>query len=116
MAIETNSNSELVIRLEFKILGLIIKNQTKTENKIAKAVCLDTVIVSQLITNLMSKGYIERARRRRLLFFSRDYFYITIDGIAALESATRFYDPWNEIVGILKEQVKKIFFSSLGIR
>src|SRR3954454_22734925 len=69
---------------EIQILSCI-KGQSRTEKQLAKMIKLDTLIVSPLVTELMLKGYIETIRRRRLIFFSREYCIITAEGLDALE-------------------------------
>ena len=100
-----NSNNNAALgQLEIQILKSI-KSKSKTEKKIAKQVALNTSVVSQLITSLMLKGFIERTRKRRLLFSSTEYFSATIEGVMALEmtmgSSNIF--SWNHIISILKE-------------
>lgn len=71
------------------------------EKAIARRIRLDERIVADLITDLMLKGYVERRRQRWLLFFSREYFLITFEGLAALEAAKGDLD---RIIEILKEK------------
>ncbi|MFL6484884.1 MAG: hypothetical protein ACJ70Z_09255 [Nitrososphaera sp.] len=85
---------------ELQILSCI-KGQSRTEKQMAKMIKLDTLIVSPLVTELMLKGYIETIRRRRLIFFSREYCIITVEGLDALEQARNLFD---NIVEIIRER------------
>jgi DNA-binding MarR family transcriptional regulator len=71
---------------EIRILK-VIKVRAMREKSIAKCIQLNETIVSEFVTNLMFKGYIERQRRRWMLLFSREYFIITLEGLATLEAA-----------------------------
>ena len=53
------AENDVLSRWELKILGSISK-EAKAEKKIAKDIALNALTTSQLITGLMSKGYIER--------------------------------------------------------
>ena len=76
-----------------------------TEKKIAKELSLDISIVSNLITDLMLLGYIQRLRKRKMYFSSREYFSATIDGLMALEANQRNSNGfWNEIISVLKDR------------
>ena len=80
-----------------------------TEKKIAKEVSLDITIVSHLITDLMLQGYIERLRKRKMYFSSREYFSATIDGLIALEASLHNYTGfWNQLVSMLKDESEKM--------
>jgi DNA-binding MarR family transcriptional regulator len=85
---------------EIQILSCI-KGQSRTEKQLAKMIKLDTLIVSPLVTELMLKGYIETIRRRRLIFFSREYCIITAEGLDALEQARNLFE---NIVEIIRER------------
>jgi len=85
---------------ELQILSCI-KGQSRTEKQIARMIKLDTLIVSPLVTELMLKGYIETIRRRRLIFFSREYCIITVEGLDALEQARNLFE---NIVEIIRER------------
>ncbi|MFL6496144.1 MAG: hypothetical protein ACJ703_06960 [Nitrososphaera sp.] len=85
---------------ELQILSCI-KGQSRTEKQMAKMIKLDTLIVSPLVTELMLKGYIETIRRRRLIFFSREYCIITAEGLDALEQARNLFE---NIVEIIRER------------
>ena len=83
-----NNESFSLTRFETLILKCT-KGSPKTETKISKEVKINLPIVSELITDLMLKGYIERTRRRRVLFASNEYFSTTLEGLIALEIAQR---------------------------
>jgi len=83
-----NNESCSLTRFETLILRCI-KGNPKTETKISKEVKINLPIVSELVTDLMLRGYIERIRRRRVLFTSREYFSTTLEGLIALEIAQR---------------------------
>ncbi|MDQ5843204.1 MAG: hypothetical protein M3286_06925 [Thermoproteota archaeon] len=85
---------------EVQILNCI-KGRSRTEKQIAKMIRLDILIISPLITELMLKGYIETIRKRRLFFFSREYFVITVEGLDALEQAR---SPFENIVELIRKR------------
>ena len=89
---------------EIKILKSI-KSKSRTEKKISKQVRLNTSIVSQLITDLMNKGYTIRTSKRRMFFFYSEYFSTTLDGLMALEVIKRSNDNtntfWNNIMSMI---------------
>lgn len=87
-------------RWEVRILDAV-RGESMREKAIARRIRLDELIVADLITGLMLKGYIERRRQRWMLFFSREYFLITFEGLAALEAAKGDLD---RIIEILKEK------------
>jgi DNA-binding MarR family transcriptional regulator len=79
-----------------------------SEKKIAKEISLDITIVSRLITDLMLQGYIERVRKRKIYFSSKEYFLATMEGLTALEASRRNYTGfWNQLISILKEESEK---------
>jgi DNA-binding MarR family transcriptional regulator len=92
--------SPALSRLEMGILESV-RGRSRHEKAIVKDVRLAEPIVAEVVTDLMFKGYIERRRRRWMLFFSREYFSITFEGLAALEAATR--SDLDRIMEILKE-------------
>jgi DNA-binding MarR family transcriptional regulator len=73
---------------ELRILTSL-KSSLKTERKISKEVKLNTSIVSELITRLMEKGLILSTRKRRLYFFSSEYFFTTLDALKMLQRYAR---------------------------
>lgn len=93
--------SPALSRLEMRILESV-RGGSRHEKAIVKDVRLAERIVAEVVTDLMFKGYIERRRRRWMLFLSREYFSITFEGLAALEAATR--SDLDRIMEILKER------------
>ena len=85
---------------EMQILNCI-KGQSRTEKQIAKMIRLDIFIISQMITELILKGYVETIRKRRLFFFSREYCIITVEGLNALEQAR---SPFENLVELIRER------------
>lgn len=94
----------LVNPWEIRILKSV-KRKPMREKTIAKAVKLNEAIVSEFVTDLMLKGYLERRRRRWMLFFSREYFVTTLEGLAMLEAAESNID---RIVELIKESGQKV--------
>src|SRR5690349_9925083 len=88
-----------------------IRTKAMTEKKIAKQISLNGSVVSELITNLMLLGFVERFRKRRMHFSSREYFIATIDGIEALEAARRSSNGnnifWAQVTSLLKDNIEK---------
>jgi DNA-binding MarR family transcriptional regulator len=64
------------------------KSKAKSETKISREVKINLPIVSQVITDLMFKGLIERTIRRRILF-DKEYFSTNLEGLIALEQSRR---------------------------
>jgi DNA-binding MarR family transcriptional regulator len=89
---------------EIRILKSV-KRKPKRERSIAKSIKLNEAIVSEFVTNLMLKGYLERRRRRWMLFFSREYFVTTVEGLAALEAVESNID---RIIELVKESGQKV--------
>jgi DNA-binding MarR family transcriptional regulator len=85
----SRSSSRTSVALDnFEILILkCIKSKAKSEKEISKQVKMNIPIVSQLITDLMLKGFIERTVRRRIFFTYTEYFSMTLEGLMALEIA-----------------------------
>ena len=89
-----------------------------TEKRIAKEVTLDIAIVSHIITDLMLRSYVERVRKRRMYFSSREYFSATLDGLSALEASRRNYNGfWNQLMSMVKDESEKMLleFSSKSL-
>ena len=106
----TNGNEEKGLsKLELRILECI-KKEPKLEKKISKQVGLDTLIISPIITDLMFKSYIERIYRKRRLFSPKEYFYITMEGLRALEEAKSKDGPLNQLISIIKETIERKLF------
>jgi DNA-binding MarR family transcriptional regulator len=85
---DPNSRSSELTRLESLILKCT-KSKPKSEAKISKEVKTNLPIVSQIITDLMLKGLMERTRKRRILFANREYFSTSLEGLIALERTRR---------------------------
>ena len=102
----TDGNKVSLSKLEMSILECI-KKEPKLEKKISKQIGLDISIISPIITDLMFKSYIERIHRKRMLFSSREYFCITMEGLMALEEAKRTGRPWNQLTSFIKETVER---------
>jgi DNA-binding MarR family transcriptional regulator len=108
----SNNTSKEIISLnqwEIQILKCV-KTNSKTEKKIAKEIGIDISVISPLITNLMLLGFVERTRKRRMHFSSREYFSTTIEGLAALEEAIKGNSNifWNQLSSILKSHGERI--------
>ena len=97
----------MLSRWELKILGSIRK-EVKSEKKIAKDIALNALTTSQLITGLMSKGYIERivskGRIRRYSYTEK--FAITQEGFTILEEITG--RPWNQLRELLRQESNEL--------
>ena len=116
----TTENQFTLSRWEAQILKCI-KSKAMTEKRIAKEVTLDIAVVSPIITDLMLHGYVERVRRRRMYFSSREYFSATLDGLSALEASRRNYNGfWNQLMSMVKDESEKMLLEfsskSLGLR
>lgn len=77
-----------------------VKSRRLPENAIARATRLNEAIVSELITDLMYKGLIERRRYKRMIFLSREYFTITLEGLAALQAREKSIDKAIELLKV----------------
>ena len=102
----TDGNNQSLSKFEMSILECI-KKEPKLEKKISKQIGLDISIISPIITDLMFKSYIERIHRKRMLFSSREYFCITMEGLMALEEAKSTGGPWNQLTSFIKETVER---------
>ena len=116
----TTENEFTLSQWEAQILKCI-KSKALTEKRIAKEVTLDIVIVSHIITDLMLRGYVERVRKRKMYFSSREYFSATLDGLSALEASRRNYNGfWNQLMSMVKDESEKMLLEfssrSLGLR
>jgi predicted transcriptional regulator len=98
------SESDTLRRWELRILSSI-KKEVKSEKQIAKHISLNALTTSQLITELMMKGYIDkimtRGRIRRYSYTER--FAITQEGLAVLEQFSRWNSPWNQLIELIKQ-------------
>jgi DNA-binding MarR family transcriptional regulator len=116
----TTENEFGLSRWEAQIIKCI-KSKATTEKRIAKEVTLDIAIVSPIITDLMLRGYIERVRKRRMYFSSREYFSATLEGLSALEASQRnCIGFWNQLMSMVKDESEKMLLEfcskSLGLR
>ena len=85
----TNSGEADLTCFEIKILRCTRSNP-KTETRISKEIKVNLPSVSQLITDLMMKGFLQRTRNQRMIFFpKKDFFSTTIEGLLALERNQR---------------------------
>jgi hypothetical protein len=82
-----NDESCDLTRLEILILECT-KSKPKSETKISREVKINLPIVSQVITELMLKGLIERTMKRRILFY-KEYFSTNLEGLIALDHSRR---------------------------
>jgi DNA-binding CsgD family transcriptional regulator len=100
---ECDDQSLALQRLEYQVLKSI-KVKPKTEKKIARQLDVNVSIISQIITGLMLKGYVERTRQRRRLFYSAEYFSTTIEGLIAFEANTSTNIlPWSRVLSVLQD-------------
>jgi predicted transcriptional regulator len=121
--IECDDQSLQLQRLEYRVLKSI-KVKSKTEKKIARQLDVNVSIISQIITGLMLKGYVERTKQRRMLFYSAEYFSTTIEGLVAFEANTsatmlpwsRVLTVWQDIAyGMLIPLASQSLFLRLGV-
>lgn len=103
------SESDMLRRWELRILSSI-KKEVKSEKQIAKHISLNALTTSQLITGLMTKGYIERimtrGRIRRYSYSER--FAITQEGLAVLEQFNRWNSPWSQLIELIKQESSEL--------
>ena len=86
------------------------KSKAKSETKIAREVKINLPIVSQVITDLMFKGLIERTIRRRILF-GKEYFSTNMEGLIALEqsrASTKKYTFFWQAISNMKDRSQSI--------
>jgi len=117
--IEIDDQSSLLLRLEYQVLKSI-KVKSKTEKKIARQLGVNVSIISQVITGLMLKGFVERTRERRMLFYS-EYFSTTIDGLLALEAnSATIMNPWSRVLLLCRDIANRMLIplasQSLAVR
>lgn len=85
----TDSGEAYLTCFEIKILRCTRSNP-KTETRISKEIKVNLPTVSQLITDLMLKGFLQRTRNQRMIIFpKKDSFSTTIEGLLALECNQR---------------------------
>lgn len=117
--IEIDDQSSLLLRLEYQVLKSI-KVKSKTEKKIARQLGVNVSIISQVITGLMLKGFVERTRERRMLFYS-EYFSTTMDGLLALEAnSVTIMHPWSRVLLLCRDVANRMLIplasQSLAVR
>jgi predicted transcriptional regulator len=117
--IEIDDQSSLLLRLEYQVLKSI-KVKSKTEKKIARQLGVHVSIISQVITALMLKGFVERTRERRMLFYS-EYFSTTMDGLLALEAnSVTIMHPWSRVLLLCRDVANRMLIplasQSLAVR
>jgi predicted transcriptional regulator len=99
------ADSDTLTRWELRILNSIRK-EAKSEKRIAKDIQLNTFTTSQMITGLISKGYIERtmnkAKIRRYLYIEK--FAVTHEGLSMLEEFARRNSPWNKVAELIGQE------------
>jgi hypothetical protein len=86
------------------------KSKAKSETKISREVKTNLPIVSQVITDLMLKGLIERTIRRRILF-GKEYFSTNMEGLNALERSranNKKYTFFWQAISNMKDQSQSI--------
>lgn len=86
------------------------KSKAKSETKISRQVKINLPIVSQVITDLMFKGLIERTIKRRMLF-GKEYFSTNLEGLIALERSrtnTKKYTFFWQAISNMKDQSQSI--------
>jgi DNA-binding MarR family transcriptional regulator len=96
-------------RLEILILECT-KSKPKSETKISREVKINLPIVSQVITDLMFKGLIERTMKHRILF-DKEYFSTNLEGLNALDHSRRNatkYTFFCQALGGLKDRSQGI--------
>lgn len=96
------SNDSRLTKWHIHILRCV-KGSSKSEGKISSQTELNPLIVSQLVTDLMEYGLVERTLKRKMHMYYREYFSATLDGVAILETArtTRETDLVGRIISFL---------------
>jgi predicted transcriptional regulator len=99
------AENDSLSRWELRILSSV-KNEVKSEKKIAKDIGLNALTTSQLITGLMSKGYIERTVSKGTIGRNSytEKFSITQEGLTMLEEFVRRNSPWNQLKELLRQE------------
>ena len=90
-----DSSDSRLTKWHIQILSCV-KGSSKSESKISSQTELNPLIVSQLVTDLMENGLVERTLKRKMRMYYREYFSATLDGVALLET-TRPRE--NDLVG-----------------
>src|ERR671922_742323 len=84
--IENNDldNKSVIYRYEIRIVDCIAE-RSRTQKSISDKIGLNSLIVHELICDLLLMGYIQQTRRRRLYFWHSDLFSATLEGLAMAE-------------------------------
>src|SRR5437667_12206307 len=103
------AENDALSRWEFRILGSVGK-EVKSEKRIAKDIGLNELTTSQLITELMSKGYLERMVNKGSIrrYSYTEKFAITQEGLVILEGFTRGNSPWNQLTELLTQDSSEL--------
>ncbi len=99
------AQNDVLSRWELKILASVRK-EIRSEKKIAKDITLNVLTTSQLITGLMSRGYLERivSKNRIRRYSYTEKFAITQEGLAVLEEFNRRNSPWNQLTELIRQE------------
>lgn len=81
-------DKSITYRYEIGIVDCI-KVRSRTLKSISHKIGLNSSIVYELIDDLLLKGYIQHARKRRLFFWHNDLFAATLEGLAMVERAKK---------------------------
>jgi DNA-binding HxlR family transcriptional regulator len=103
------AENDALSRWELRILSSVRK-EVKSEKKISKDIGLNALTTSQLITVLMSKGYVERtvSKGRIGRYSYTEKFAITQEGLTLLEVFSRRNSPWNQLTELLRQESYEI--------
>jgi hypothetical protein len=71
---------------------------------------LNSLTTSQLITGLMSKGYLEKTVGRGSIrrYSYTEKFAITLEGLVMLEEFTRRNSRWNQLTELLRQESNEL--------
>ena len=86
------------------------KSKAKSETSISREVKINLPIVSQVITDLMLRGLIERTIKRRMLF-DKEYFSTNLEGLMAMEQSranTKRYTFFWQAISDMKDRSQSI--------
>ena len=103
---ESRSASPVTLKpIEGEVLKFI-KPNSRTEKKISKALRIDPLVLSPVVTDLILKGYLEMYRRRWMYFFTREMCTITPEGVLALQ---RTRSPFQAILDMVQKSALETF-------
>lgn len=110
------AQNDVLSRWELKILASV-REEIRSEKNIAKDITLNVLITSQLITGLMSRGYLERiVYKNRIRRYSyTEKFAITQEGLAVLEEFNRRNSPWNQLTELIRQEPSLSLASRLAL-